>query len=151
MLKDITLNEFEDGWMSFEVDMETGMDIWGRLANKDYRWNRSFRSCMFPRSIMSVELVEKWASLVQGQAVLAEGGFHPLSCIKSGESSTTLRWEGTWTPGREVEVDVYPYENTSIVRFNTGTGKPSNFLTLLFECAISERLGECEAVSHNKY
>ena len=140
MLKDITLNEFENGWFSFHVDVKTGLDIWGRLANASYRWNRDFRSCMAPRNLKRLGILE-WACMIQRQSFLSEGEFSPSTSIEDRDWDFTLNWTGTWTPGREVHVDVYEKDNVAVVRFNTGTGKPSTFLTELFESSVAENSG----------
>lgn len=141
MLKDITLNEFENGWCSFHVDVKTGLDIWARLANIDYRWNMDFRSCMAPRNLEHLKILQEWACMILRHSFFVEGEKAPLVSIIDGESNFTLQWTGFWTPGREVHVDVYPQENVAVVRFNTGTGKDSTFLTELFESSVAENSG----------
>jgi len=143
-MENIIVNDCEDGWFSFHVSVGTGLDIWARLANAEYRWNENFRHSMAPRDLKGLSNLE-WAVMIQRHAFFLERENAPSTCIVDGESSFTLQWEGTWTPGRKVEVDVYPQENVALVRFNTGTGKASTFLTELFESSVAETSGKLRA------
>jgi hypothetical protein len=128
--------ETEDGWNSFETSAKTGAEIWARLANITYRHDARFRYNLRPRGLASLVLIREWADLVVSHAQVVEGDNAPVAVLEEGESSITLGWNGTWTSGRQVRVEIfpaeYPNEGTAYVRYHTGTGKPSTFLYDIF-------------------
>ena len=50
-----------------------------------------------------------------------------------GEPDNVIRWVGTWTEGRYVQVTFQGDE--SLVEYSTGTGKPSTYLQKIFKAA----------------
>lgn len=141
------MSEFEivetlDGWNSFETSAKVGADIWARLANQACRYDTRLRYNLRPRGLDSMVLIKEWADLVVAHAQVDEGDNAPVAVMEEGESSLTLGWDGTWTVGRQVRVQIfpaeYPNEGTAYIRFHTGTGKPSSFLNEIFASAKAE-------------
>lgn len=134
--------ETEDGWNVIETSAKVGAEVWSRLANLTYRYDSRFRYNLRPRGLESLVLIREWADLIVSHAQVDEGDNAPVVSLEEGESSITLGWDGTWTSGRQVRVEIfpaeYPNEGTAYIRFNTGTGKPSTFLEQIFTSAKAE-------------
>ena len=128
-----------DSWFVFETSLKAGLAIWARLANRafreDYRIRHELRWKDRPGDVGA------WAQLVLGLAQYDEGGNAPQAEINGTLSEGyVLRWRGSWTEGRQVEVQVH--RDSATVRFKTGTGKPSQFLNKVFESSLAEVTGE---------
>jgi hypothetical protein len=134
--------ETEDGWNAITTSSRVGAEVWARLANLTYRYDSRFRYNFRPRGLASLVLIKEWANLVVSHAQVDEGDDAPVSVLEEGESSITLGWDGTWTTGRKVRIQIfpaeYPNEGTAYIRFNTGTGKPSTFLNEIFTSVKAE-------------
>lgn len=141
------VHNFEDGWASFEVTARVGCDIWGMLANIAIRKDSGFRNRFsWGRSIHSVAHIKKWAKLVMDHARFEEDDNAPCTDIEEGQTSVTLGWDGTWTRDRQVRIQIFPGEDVAYVRFRTGTGKNSSFLSNIFTYAKAEADGVTEIV-----
>jgi hypothetical protein len=131
--------ETEDGWNVIETTAKIGVEVWARLVNLTYRYDPRFRCNLRPRGLASLTLLREWANLVLAHAQVDEGDDAPVAILEEGESSLTLGWDGTWTSGRQVRVEVfpaeYPNEGTAYIRYSTGTKKPSTFLNQIFASA----------------
>ena len=133
-----SLDKYEehiDGCVSFECSPILAVKAWALLACKE----------KVPLWLEGTDLV-RYANLVEAFANLHEGSNQPNTKIEVLGSSITLGWKGTWTKDRFLEIDIhysksfqladYALEDNDVVaayvRFNTGTGKESRFLTRLF-------------------
>ena len=132
------VESFADGWNSFETSIKVGAEVWARLANLTYRKDPRFRYNFRPKGLASLILIREWADLVVSHAQVDEGDNAPVAVMEEGESSITLGWDGTWTAGRQVRIQIFPAEGTAYIRFNTGTNKPSTFLNEIFNSAKAE-------------
>ena len=141
------VHNFEDGWASFEVNSSVGCDIWAMLANIAIRKDSGFRNRFsWGRSNTSVAHLKEWANLVRAHASFEEGDNAPCTSVEEGQTSITLGWDGTWTRGRQVRIQIFPGEDTAYVRFKTGTEENSSFLSNIFISAKAEADGETKEV-----
>lgn len=123
------------GWARFEVSVKVAQSVWARLANI------SMRKSNFTPDIIEFNRanLEDWASAVLKLAYLEEGSNAPNAGVyKNDANLTTLWWQGSWTEGREVEIDIDCEGETAFVRFKTGTEKASTFLDDIFSRALEE-------------
>jgi len=140
--------EDKNGFNWFATSWRIGEEIWARLAHKEYRWNQSVRHSLrshggFPPAD-ELNRVKEWARMLKNSAEWDEGSNSPIVTIvdkdMNGVRTIHLNWKGTWTKGREVEVEFFPNDEGGIayISYNTGTGKPSSFLENIFISAKAE-------------
>lgn len=72
-----------------------------------------------------------WASMAAGES---PGLYEPQ--WGEGSDPAHMEWEGHWTPGRWVRLELFPGE--AILSWDTGTGRPSRFLEGLFRKHLSK-------------
>jgi hypothetical protein len=123
---------------SFDTIFEAGLEIWARLACRSYREDEAVRNILRFRG--SYRDVEKWSMLIMGLSSHEEGANAPKASITGSPSEGfSLHWEGTWTTGRMVTVNLM---DPAQVHYCTGTGEKSKFLSTLFESVEAEVKGE---------
>jgi len=143
---DVAIDKNDVYW--FATTTRIGEEIWARLANLEYRHNASIRHSLrshggFPPAD-ELNRINNWAKMLKAAAEWDEGSNSPIVTIvdkdMNGVRTLHLNWKGTWTKGREVEVEFFPNDEGGIayISYKTGTGNPSGFLEDIFISAKAE-------------
>ena len=140
---DVAVDKNNFNW--FATSWRIGEEIWARLAHQAYRHNAVVRHGLrshggFPPAD-ELDRLKIWAKMIKASAEWDEGSNSPIVTIvdkdMNGVRTLHLNWKGTWTKGREVEVEFFPNDEGGIayISYKTGTGKPSSFLEEIFTSA----------------
>jgi hypothetical protein len=133
------------GWAIFEGGaIRDALEIWAELACRPHEGD-ALPPPAPPGPEFGQDEVLAWAEAVLDAARAAEGSMAPRASVITEDDGVLLAllWEGTFTPGREVVVELFgddpedPGRITSArLRWCSGTGHPSTFLGGVFGGAV---------------
>jgi hypothetical protein len=117
------------GWADFTAIVSPVLSYWAGLANQ------KGQDVPLPTELrLSREAVTDWARQVLDASHAEESSNSPNARVRDGDlGQVLLSWSGTWTGGRWIEVSLHFLDEKvsgATIRWCTGTGKPSTFLSI---------------------